>query len=160
MGYMFYDCSGLDSLDLSGWNTANVTNMSNMFNGCSELTTIYAGEDWSTEKVTSSGSMFSDCCNLVGGMGTTYDESHVNKAYAHIDGGLDNPGYFTGKTTAQRGDVNNDGNIDVDDVTTLIAAVLGNTTVDSTVADVNNDNSVDIDDVTALIGRVLNGTWE
>ena len=160
MGGMFYNCSGLTTLDVSGWNTANVTNMSYMFKGCSELTTIYAGEDWSTEKVTSSGSMFSDCSNLVGGMGTTYDESHVNKAYAHIDGGLDNPGYFTGKTTAQRGDVNNDGNIDVDDVTTLIAAVLGNTTVDSTVADVNNDNSVDIDDVTALIGRVLNGTWE
>ena len=40
MRYMFYNCSGLISLDLSGWNTSNVTNMGNMFNGCAALNKI------------------------------------------------------------------------------------------------------------------------
>ena len=159
MSYMFANCRGLTSIDVSGWNTGNVTDMRYIFAGCSNLTTIYASEDWSTEQVNYSTGLFGGCLKLVGGMGTTYDVSHIDAEYAHTDGGPSNPGYFTAKSTAMRGDVNNDGNIDVDDVTTLIAAVLGVSTVDSTAADVNNDDSVDIEDVTALIGRVLNGTW-
>ncbi|UKI57957.1 MAG: hypothetical protein L6V81_00295 [Clostridium sp.] len=38
---------------------------------------------------------FYNCTNLVGGAGTKYNSSHVDKAYAHIDGGTSNPGYFT-----------------------------------------------------------------
>ena len=34
---------------------------------------------------------------LVGGAGTAYNGSHVDKTYAHIDGGTSNPGYFTAK---------------------------------------------------------------
>ena len=37
---MFQDCSGLTSLDLSGWDISNVTDMSNMFDGCASLTSI------------------------------------------------------------------------------------------------------------------------
>ena len=40
MSYMFYGCSGLTSLDLSGFNTSNVTNTSYMFYGCSGLTSL------------------------------------------------------------------------------------------------------------------------
>lgn len=97
MDYMFNYCFGLTSLDLSSFNTSNVTNMSRMFSNCPELKTIYAGEEWSTEKVTESTEMFSDCTNLVGGMGTVYDADHIDAAYAHIDGGPSNPGYFTDK---------------------------------------------------------------
>ncbi|MCI7559653.1 MAG: hypothetical protein MSS76_06005 [Clostridium sp.] len=32
---------------------------------------------------------------LVGGLGTTYNSSYVDKTYARIDGGTSNPGYFT-----------------------------------------------------------------
>ena len=39
--------------------------------------------------------MFKGCTSLVGGMGTTYDASHVDAAYAHFDGGASNPGYLT-----------------------------------------------------------------
>ena len=35
--YMFYDCYSLISLDLSNFNTQNVTNMSGMFAGCNSL---------------------------------------------------------------------------------------------------------------------------
>lgn len=97
MDEMFFGCSGLTSLDLSNYNTANVTSMEDMFYCCSELTTIYAGSGWSTEAVTESGDMFYGCTNLVGGKGTTYDADHIDKAYAHIDGGTSNPGYLTDK---------------------------------------------------------------
>ena len=95
MDNMFSGCSGLTSLDLSSFSTANVTKMGNMFYGCSGLKTIYAGDGWSTAAVTSSSNMFFLCTSLVGGKGTTYNASHVNKTYAHIDGGPSNPGYFS-----------------------------------------------------------------
>ena len=95
MSSMFSACSKLTSLDLSSFNTANVTNMSEMFDNCPNLTTIYVGEGWSTAKVDEGNEMFMECTSLVGGMGTTYDANHVDYIYAHIDGGPDNPGYFT-----------------------------------------------------------------
>lgn len=62
-----------------------------------------------------------------------------------------------------RGDVNNNGEVDIDDVTLLIDVVLGkDVTYLAAAADCNTetgDGSVDIDDVTALIDRVLNGVW-
>ena len=97
MSSMFNSCSGLTSLDLSSFNTANVTNMRDMFRLCESLITINVGDGWSTAAVTQSGNMFLYCSSLVGGMGTTYDASHVDKAYAHIDAGTDNPGYLSEK---------------------------------------------------------------
>ena len=154
---MFYGCSNLTSLDLSTFRTSKVTDMENMFDTSSNLRTIYVDDGWSTAAVTSSTDMFNGCTRLVGGQGTTYDENHVDAAYAHIDGGPSNPGYFTEKPAFKRGDVNGDGIVDISDVTMLISAVLGNQTVDSTVADMNGDNVVDVSDVTALIALVLNG---
>jgi surface protein len=40
MGWMFYQCYNLTSLDLSNWNTSNVTNMNYIFDGCSLLNNI------------------------------------------------------------------------------------------------------------------------
>ena len=37
---MVYNCSALTSLDLSGWNISNVTEMSDMFYDCKALKTI------------------------------------------------------------------------------------------------------------------------
>ena len=94
---MFRGCSSLTVLDLSSFNTANVIAMGGMFMRCSNLRTIYAGSGWSTAAVEASAGMFSSCTSLVGGQGTTYDSSHTNATYAHIDGGPSNPGYFTAK---------------------------------------------------------------
>lgn len=69
---------------------------------------------------------------------------------------IDNVAITAGFT---RGDVNGDGNVDVEDVTLLIAAVLGNATVGQAVGDVNNDTVVDVEDVTTLITRVLTGQF-
>ena len=95
MRSMFDFCEKLTTLDLSSFNTANVTDMRSMFDDCYNLTTIYVGDGWSTAAVTSSNNMFKDCNSLVGGQGTTYDANHIDKAYARIDGGPSNPGYFT-----------------------------------------------------------------
>ena len=58
-----------------------------------------------------------------------------------------------------RGDVNIDGIVDIDDVTSLIALVLngGGDASANPNADINDDHSVDIDDVTRLIDMILNG---
>ena len=39
--------------------------------------------------------MFTGCTSLVGGQGTVYDSTKVDKTYARIDGGTSSPGYFT-----------------------------------------------------------------
>lgn len=98
MNSMFFGCSSLESINLSGFNTAQVTDMSNMFSGCSKLKEIYATYKWSNASVTESDDMFLNCVTLVGGSGTTYDESHINNEYARIDDpDNNNPGYFIDK---------------------------------------------------------------
>ena len=87
--------SAATTLDLSSFDTSNVTNMSYMFYNITNLKTIYASDIFNTNAVTSSTNMFTDSSNLVGGSGTTYNSSFVDKTYARIDGGTSSPGYFT-----------------------------------------------------------------
>ena len=99
--------------------------------------------------------VFNGCTSLVGGMGTTYDANHVGADYAHIDGGPDNPGYFT-----RRGDVNGDGVVNISDVTDLVNYLLTNDAngINLNTADFNQDSVVNVSDVTALINYLLNNT--
>ena len=99
MHAMFWKCTDLTTLDVSNFNTSKVTDMYGMFRNCSSLTTIYASNRFVTTAVTSSYYMFLGDTKIEGGMGTTYSASHIDKEYAHIDGGLDNPGYFYNKGT-------------------------------------------------------------
>jgi surface protein len=69
MGMMFYNCKTLTSLDLSGWNTSNVTNMNAIFYGCLSLQKLnLSGWDMSKVKTTSFDSIyykpFTNCNNL------------------------------------------------------------------------------------------------
>ena len=99
--YMFFNCSKVSVLYVGGFYTQNVEDMQCMFYGCKSLTTIYAKEGtWNTNKVTNSTNMFFNCNSLVGGAGTKYSSSNVEKSYAHIDGGTSNPGYFTNMAPA------------------------------------------------------------
>lgn len=88
MSEMFADCENLKELDLSNFNTKNVTNMYSMFYKCSNLANIYVGSKWSTEKLTDSGQsadMFAGCTNL-----PNYDDSvlGITKAHTGPDGYL------------------------------------------------------------------------
>ena len=60
-----------------------------------------------------------------------------------------------------RGDVNNNGQVDINDVTVLINFVLSgdSTGVNLEAANTDQQGGVDINDVTALIARVLTGSW-
>ena len=100
MGSMFDYCSALTSLNVSSFDTRNVKDMSYMFENCTALTTINASDKFNTGKVTSSNGMFANCTNLKGGNGTPYNSSKTDKTYARIDGGTNNPGYFTGDATS------------------------------------------------------------
>ena len=94
MSSMFYN-SKATTLDVSNFDTSKVTNMMNMFQGSSNLKTIYGSSKFVTTAVTNSTDMFKGATSLVGGAGTKYNSSYVDKTYARIDGGTSNPGYFT-----------------------------------------------------------------
>ena len=99
MGDLFLNCSSLRIVDLGSFNTSKVTNMSHMFYRCESLVTVLVSEGWTTANVTDSEKMFERCTSLVGSEGTRFDENHIDAAYAHIDEGTNNPGYFTDKET-------------------------------------------------------------
>ena len=58
---MFSNCTSLTTLDLSGWDTSNVTDMNEMFNYCTSLTTIKGLENFNTSKVTKMIRTFNNC---------------------------------------------------------------------------------------------------
>ena len=103
MLYMFYDCRSLYSLDLSGFDVTSVTSMEGMFEGCSNLMDIYAAPetDWSDSNARKNN-MFNGCTWLAGGAGTACNgTNNINGEYARIDGGLNQPGYFTERSTVR-----------------------------------------------------------
>ena len=69
---MFEGCSSLTSLDLSNFNTANVTGMSRMFYDCTSLTSLDVS-NFNTSNVTDMSSMFYNCYGL-----TSLDVSSFN----------------------------------------------------------------------------------
>ncbi|WOF96763.1 BspA family leucine-rich repeat surface protein [Segatella copri] len=72
MEHMFNRCRGLTSLDVSSFNTENVTNMTCIFLGCSGLTSLDVSH-FITKKVTDMSCMFYECGKL-----TSLDVSHFN----------------------------------------------------------------------------------
>ena len=95
MRAMFSSLRSLVTLDLRNFDTSSVTEMSYMFSDNANLKTIYASDSFVTTNVVTSTGMFSSSSHIVGSMGTSYNSSHLDKEYAHIDGGTSNPGYFT-----------------------------------------------------------------
>lgn len=92
---MFNGCTSLTTLDLSSFKTDKLETIHTMFKNCSNLKTIYVGKDWNPSKVSNGTDVFLNCNKLVGGKGTTYNETRVNYYYAIVDGGTAKPGYFT-----------------------------------------------------------------
>ena len=72
MQEMFNACSKLTSLNLTSFNTAEVTNMSYMFKSCKALTSLDL-TSFNTEKVTDMQGMFGECWDL-----TSLDLSNFN----------------------------------------------------------------------------------
>ena len=94
MGWMFLGCNNLTTLDLSNFDTKNVTDMTSMFYDCNSLTAIYVGDKFVTTACGASENMFSGCKKLVGAV--PYDASKTDKEMANYT-----TGYFTDiKTTS------------------------------------------------------------
>ena len=74
MKEMFDGCSALASLDVSSFNTINVENMSYMFGGCSSLSSLDVS-NFNTTNVTNMDGMFLNCASL-----TSLDLSGFNTA--------------------------------------------------------------------------------
>ena len=72
MNYMFSDCRGLTSLDLSNFDTAKVTDMSSMFYYCDGLTSLDV-RNFDTSNVTNMNQLFGGCRIL-----TSLDVSSFN----------------------------------------------------------------------------------
>ena len=64
MGEMFYDCSSMSSLNLSGLNTDKCLDMTSMFANCSSLPSLDL-TGFNTSNVTSMFQMFINCSSLV-----------------------------------------------------------------------------------------------
>ena len=58
--FLAFDNSGLKQINVSNWDTSNVTNMSNTFSHCELLTSIDVSK-WNTSKVTNMEGMFVGC---------------------------------------------------------------------------------------------------
>ena len=123
MDHMFSNCMKLERLDISSFNTSKLTSLRETFLECKklkainllntdftkvtdmtrlfledeELMTIWCEADWSgyTIGTDDDADMFTTCNNLAGSQGTHYDMEHVEREYAHVDGGSENPGYFS-----------------------------------------------------------------
>ena len=80
MNYVFCGCAKLESIDLSSWNTANVTNMLHLFHNCKKLTSIKINH-FDTSKVTTMNAMFSACQSLTSINLSNFDTSLVTDMY-------------------------------------------------------------------------------
>ena len=85
MNSMFFACTSLKLLDLSGFDVSKVTNATAMFRACSSLETIWCDQSWD---IATSAGMFEGDTNLVGAV--RYQTGNTDCAMA-------NPvsGYFT-----------------------------------------------------------------
>ena len=73
---MFDYCNSLTSLDLSNFDTSNVTDMHNMFYYCYNLTSLDLS-NFDTSKVTSMNNMFQNCRSLTSLNVSSFDTSNV-----------------------------------------------------------------------------------
>ena len=98
--YATFASSTMEILDLSGFDTSGVNDVSYLFKTAPNIKTIYVSEKFIIKPSASDSYpyMFESDTNLVGGQGTTYNSSYMRKEYARIDDPSNGkPGYFTYK---------------------------------------------------------------
>ena len=76
MSNMFNQCQNLTSLDVSSWNTSNVTTMYSMFYCCRNLTSLDLSS-WNTSNVINMSYMFGYCSNLTSLDVSSWNTSNV-----------------------------------------------------------------------------------
>jgi len=82
---LFHGCKGLTSLDLSSFNTTSVTDMLSMFNGCESLTSLDLSS-FNTISVTNMANMFNGCESLTSLDLNSFNTSSVTNMASMFDG--------------------------------------------------------------------------
>ena len=76
--YIFYKCLNITEIDLSNFNTSQVTSMNHMFDGCASLNSINLDlSKFNTTKVTSMSSLFNNCISLTSLNLSNFNTSNV-----------------------------------------------------------------------------------
>ena len=182
MNFMFGDCSNLESIVFGSINTSNLKECHYMFWNCSSLKRLDL-RSFDFSNVTSSTWMLTNCVgleslvipysmeiineNACSGIGSGANPCAIT-APAGFDFGVDTSGdYFIWKRgrfklgSGVLGDLDGNGRVSIDDLTTLIGYLLSGdaTGLDLANADCYQDGRISIDDVTALINYLLSGSW-
>ncbi|MDE6475632.1 MAG: BspA family leucine-rich repeat surface protein, partial [Erysipelotrichaceae bacterium] len=84
MSSMFNGCRSVKVLDVSGFNTENVTSMHSLFNYCASLVSLDVS-NFNTSNVTTMKSMFYDCNNLKSLNVSNFDTSKVTDMYGMFE---------------------------------------------------------------------------
>ena len=90
MSRMFYKSTSLKNIDVSGFDTSKVVNMNGMFWECSNLTSINIS-NFNTSKVTDMNNMFAECSNITELDLSNFDTSNVTtmgNPYSYGYGGM------------------------------------------------------------------------
>lgn len=81
MSMMFQNCAKLAALDVSNWDTSNVTDMLQLFSGCRSLTVLDVS-NWDTSNVLNMGNVFKGCTKLAELDVSNWDTSNVTSMMA------------------------------------------------------------------------------
>lgn len=82
---LFKGCSSLQTLDLSSFSTGGASSVTDMFDGCSALRTIYVSEDFIIPYRVKSSNMFRDCHLLKGAI--SFEPTKKDETYANFKSG-------------------------------------------------------------------------
>ena len=127
MSGMFYNCIILTSLDLSGFDTSNVTNMSDMFYDCKYLTELNLSS-FNTSNVTDMSKMFFGCWSLTSLNLRNFNTSKVMSMYDMFE-------YCTALTSL---DVSSFDTSNVTDMNSMFSYCSGLTNLDVSGFDTSN----------------------
>ena len=90
----FESDTAVKKLYLDSFDTRKVTNMEYMFQNMTSLESISVSDNFVVSQVSNSSGMFYNSPNIVGGAGTLWNSSFIDKSRARYDKGLYDPGYF------------------------------------------------------------------
>ena len=134
MSSMFQECSNLKFLDFTNFDTKNVSNMYFMFNGCSTLTSLDL-TNFNTKNVSNMNGMFCDCSNL-----TSLDLTNFNTAKVTNMGNM-----FLGCSTLTSLDLTNFNTAKVTDMHGMFKGCSALTSLDLT-----NFNTAEVRDMNRM----------
>ncbi|HOM27733.1 MAG TPA: clostripain-related cysteine peptidase [bacterium] len=107
------------------------------------------------EEIDDEGVVVVDISDIAGGKDNVKFRWHYYNAYFDWFWAIDNVEILVKAGDIQKGDINKDGIIDIDDVIFCLRMAIGLDPVDKSVADMNEDELVDITDVIKILRKAI-----